>query len=176
FWAAYMKLADEHDKEFKEKYGTDLDTALIFVGGALVQSFLLIFEIQAGLFSAVSSAFIIQIQPQLMSESPSGPPKIIVAVQILLFISLFTTLLVALLAVLGKQWIMHYQEAGSRGTIEERGLERQRKLDGLRKWRFDTVLQIFPLLLQLALLLFSTALSIYLWTVHHTTAIVVQAL
>jgi hypothetical protein len=27
-----MKLADEHDKEFQQKYSTDLDTALIFVG------------------------------------------------------------------------------------------------------------------------------------------------
>jgi hypothetical protein len=31
FWTSYMKLADEHDKEFKEKYSTDLDTTLIFV-------------------------------------------------------------------------------------------------------------------------------------------------
>ena len=31
FWKSYMKLADEHDKEFKEKYGTDLDTVLIFL-------------------------------------------------------------------------------------------------------------------------------------------------
>ncbi|KAJ7754011.1 hypothetical protein B0H16DRAFT_754904 [Mycena metata] len=47
FWNAYKTLADEHDKEFQQKYSTDLDTALIF----------------AGLFSAISSAFIIQIQP-----------------------------------------------------------------------------------------------------------------
>ncbi|KAJ7474753.1 hypothetical protein FB451DRAFT_954604, partial [Mycena latifolia] len=46
FWSAYKTLADEHDKEFQQKYSTDLDTSLIF----------------AGLFSAVSSAFIIQIQ------------------------------------------------------------------------------------------------------------------
>ncbi|KAJ7917899.1 hypothetical protein B0H13DRAFT_2657661 [Mycena leptocephala] len=99
FWTSYMKLADEHDKEFQQKYSTDLDTALIF----------------AGLFSAVSSAFIIQIQ--------SSPFTInTVAVLSLLYISLFTTLLATLLAVLGKQWIMYYQAAGSRGTIEERGL------------------------------------------------------
>ncbi|KAJ7106743.1 hypothetical protein C8R44DRAFT_638164, partial [Mycena epipterygia] len=49
FWNAYKMVAEEYDKEFKEKYGTDLDTALIF----------------AGLFSAVSSAFIIQIQTQI---------------------------------------------------------------------------------------------------------------
>ncbi|KAJ7921684.1 hypothetical protein B0H13DRAFT_1449049, partial [Mycena leptocephala] len=66
FWTSYMKLADEHDKEFQQKYSTDLDTALIF----------------AGLFSAVSSAFIIQIQPQ--------PPFTVntVAVLSLLYISL----------------------------------------------------------------------------------------
>ncbi|KAJ7921693.1 hypothetical protein B0H13DRAFT_2414869 [Mycena leptocephala] len=73
FWTSYMKLADEHDKEFQQKYSTDLDTALIF----------------AGLFSAVSSAFIIQIQPQ--------PPFTVntVTVLSLLYISLFTTLLAA---------------------------------------------------------------------------------
>ncbi|KAJ7659239.1 hypothetical protein DFH06DRAFT_1195333 [Mycena polygramma] len=150
FWNAYMKVADEHDKEFKEKYSTDLDVALIF----------------AGLFSAVSSAFIIQIQPQLTPDAPT----LIVAVQGLLYTSLFTTLLAALLAVLGKQWVMHYQAAGSRGTIEERGLERQRKLDGLNKWKLDMVLQMFPLLLQLALLLFWGGLSVYLWPIHRSIA------
>ncbi|KAJ7084660.1 hypothetical protein C8R44DRAFT_651476, partial [Mycena epipterygia] len=114
FWTAYKTLADEFDKEFQRKYGNDLDTSLIF----------------AGLFSAVSSAFIIQIQPEFqpnpnatmealliilvqnitsippgMQISPqSNTPIIIVVAQSLLYISLFSTLLAALLAVLGKQW------------------------------------------------------------------------
>ncbi|KAJ7510900.1 hypothetical protein B0H11DRAFT_1034997 [Mycena galericulata] len=156
FWNTYMKLADEYDKEFQQKYSTDLDTGLIF----------------AGLFSAVSSAFIIQIQPALTSN----PLSLVVVSQSLLYLSLFTTLLAALLAVLGKQWLMNYQAAGSLGTIEERGLERQRKLDGLRKWKFDAVLQIYPLLLQLALLLFSIALTLYLWKTNLLIAIIVLAL
>ncbi|KAJ7217303.1 hypothetical protein GGX14DRAFT_440978 [Mycena pura] len=150
-----MKLADEHDKEFKEKYSTDLDTSLIF----------------AGLFSAIASAFIILIQPQLTLD----PPIKIVVAQSILYISLSSTLLAALLAVLGKQWLMYYQAAGSRGTTEQRGLERQRKLDGLNKWKFDAVLQMFPLLLQLGLLLFSTALSVYLWAFSVPIAIIVLA-
>ncbi|KAJ7510923.1 hypothetical protein B0H11DRAFT_1956596, partial [Mycena galericulata] len=157
FWNAYKELADEYDTEFKEKYGSDLDTTLIF----------------AGLFSAVSSAFIIQIEPQLMMDPPNT--KVFVA-QSMLYVSLFTTLLAAFLAVLGKQWIMFYQAVGGRGTIEDRGLERQRKLDGLRKWKFDAVLQMFPLLLQLALLLFSTAISVYLWTVNRSVAFIMLAL
>ncbi|KAJ7245550.1 hypothetical protein C8J57DRAFT_980226, partial [Mycena rebaudengoi] len=188
FWTAYKTLSDEYDREFHKKYGTDLDTSLIF----------------AGLFSAVSSAFIIQIQPELqqdpnevtqqllqilihnsnqslfsginMTEPTSGASTIIVIVQSLLYASLFSTLLAALLAVLGKQWLMHYDAAGSRGTLAERGLERQRKYDGLQKWKFTPVMEMFPLLLQLALLLFSTALSVYLLTISRPIAIIVIAL
>ncbi|KAJ7808810.1 hypothetical protein B0H14DRAFT_2525055, partial [Mycena olivaceomarginata] len=62
FWTAYKTLADEFDKEFQAKYGADLDTSLIF----------------AGLFSAVSSAFIIQIQPELQPD-PNGPTQALLA-------------------------------------------------------------------------------------------------
>ncbi|KAJ7244264.1 hypothetical protein C8J57DRAFT_979863, partial [Mycena rebaudengoi] len=156
---------------------------------------------KAGLFSAVSSAFIIQIQPELqqdpnevtqqllrilihnanqslfsgidMAEPSGGTTTIVIIVQSLLYASLFSTLLAALLAVLGKQWLMHYDAAGSRGTLAERGLERQRKYDGLQKWKFTLVMEMFPLLLQLALLLFSAALTGYLSTISHPIAIIV---
>ncbi|KAJ6560882.1 hypothetical protein DFH09DRAFT_921442, partial [Mycena vulgaris] len=115
FWTAYKTLADEFDKELQRKYGDDLDTSLIF----------------AGLFSAVSLAFIIQIQPELQPDpnattqglllalvqnitgatppgiqiaGGTGPGPIIVVAQRLLYFSLMSTLLAALLAVLGKQW------------------------------------------------------------------------
>ncbi|KAJ7893515.1 hypothetical protein B0H13DRAFT_1625217, partial [Mycena leptocephala] len=63
FWTAYKKLADEFDAELQGKYGQDLDTSLIF----------------AGLFSAVSSAFIIQIQPELQPD-PNVPIQALLAV------------------------------------------------------------------------------------------------
>ncbi|KAJ7144424.1 hypothetical protein C8R44DRAFT_691973 [Mycena epipterygia] len=130
FWTAYKKLADEFDKEFQSKYGDDLNSALIF----------------AGLFSAVSSAFIIQIQPEFQSDpnatteallailvqnitgtavpamQQTGPATIVVVAQGFLYFSLFSTLLAALLAVFGKQWLLHYDSVGEKGTIEERGL------------------------------------------------------
>ncbi|KAJ7244260.1 hypothetical protein C8J57DRAFT_1681059 [Mycena rebaudengoi] len=188
FWNAYKTLSEEYDREFHKKYGTDLDTSLIF----------------AGLFSAVSSAFIIQIQPELqqdpnevtqqllrilihnanqslfsginMTEPSGGTTTTVIIVQSLLYASLFSTLLAALLAVLGKQWLMNYDAAGSRGTLAERGLERQRKYDGLQKWKFTLIMEMFPLLLQLALLLFSAALSVYLSTISCPIAIIVIAL
>ncbi|KAJ7644849.1 hypothetical protein FB45DRAFT_300235, partial [Roridomyces roridus] len=158
FWNAYRAVSDEYDKEYQQKYGTDLDTTLIF----------------AGLFSAVSSAFIIQIQPQVQD---SNPPILVLVAQSLLYISLGATLLAALLAVLGKQWLMYYSSAGeSRGTIAERGLERQRKLEGLRRWNFNTIMRLFPLMLQFALLIFAVGISVYLWTVHHVLAIIAMML
>ncbi|KAJ7097061.1 hypothetical protein B0H15DRAFT_945740 [Mycena belliarum] len=153
FWKHYQTLADEHDQELLQRSGTDLDTSLIF----------------AGLFSAVSSAFIIQIEQQIQE----GTQLLIIVSQCLLVFSLFSTLLAALLAVLGKQWLMYYSAAGERGTIESRGLERQRKFDGLQRWRFTTVMHLFPLLLQLSLLLFAIALSVYFWTVHIALAVIV---
>ncbi|KAJ6481308.1 hypothetical protein C8R47DRAFT_1284469, partial [Mycena vitilis] len=154
FWNLYKTLADEHDREFLQKYSTDLDTSLIF----------------AGLFSAVSSAFIIQIQPEIQ---PHNTFHVTLVAQCLLYVSLCSTLLAALLAVLGKQWLMYYSAVGERGTVEAQGLDRQRKIDGLRRWKFDTVLQMFPLLLQFGLLIFATALSVYLWTIHMALATIV---
>ncbi|KAJ7149452.1 hypothetical protein C8R43DRAFT_822968, partial [Mycena crocata] len=149
----------------------------------------------AGLFSAVSSAFIIQIQPELQPDpnasnqallmfivanitgnpSPELQPGasnlgVLLVAQSLLYFSFFSTLGAALLAVLAKQWLLHYDSIGEKGTIEERGMERQRKYDGLQQWKFNLVMQIFPLLLQLSLLMFAVSLSIYLWTIHRTLA------
>ncbi|KAJ7896458.1 hypothetical protein B0H13DRAFT_1556058, partial [Mycena leptocephala] len=112
FWTAYKALVDEFDKELQRKYGNDLDTSLVF----------------AGLFSAVSSTFIIQIQGELLPDPNTetqallillvqnmtgvaiqisqqlGPATIVLISQSLLYFSLFSALIAALLIVLGKQW------------------------------------------------------------------------
>ncbi|KAJ7812638.1 hypothetical protein B0H14DRAFT_3879583 [Mycena olivaceomarginata] len=136
FWNTYKTISDEYDREYLQKYGTDLDTSLIF----------------AGLFSAVTSAFIIQIQPAIQSH---GTPSLVIISQCLLYVSLSLTLLAALLAVLGKQWLMYYFRCG-----------------GARVPSKHAVSSMFPILLQFALLLFSAALSIYLWKIHHALALI----
>ncbi|KAF9780438.1 hypothetical protein BJ322DRAFT_981223, partial [Thelephora terrestris] len=117
FYDNYRKVAEEYDKDFLKRYGEDLDTTLIF----------------AGLFSAVTSAFIIQVDSKLQPDPSdetaallrvliykidnttfgddvptlpqwNGPPNVMVHVQAILFASLAASLLAALLAVLGKQW------------------------------------------------------------------------
>ena len=157
---------------------------------------------QAGLFSAVTSAFILDVQSQLQPDTGeeiaallrvliykidntafgndpptlpqwSGPPHSIVQVQAILYASLAASLLAALLAMLDKQWLNRYASTDMRGTAIERSQNRQRKLDGIVAWYFDPVMELLPLMLQAALLLLGCALSRYLWGIDITVASVV---
>lgn len=165
---------------------------------ARVHSTLNLYGNQAGLFSAVSSAFIIDIQSKLEPDpndatvaymqvlihavnsslfpnadlnatSWTGPPPGIVIVQSLLYASLATSLFAAFLAMLGKQWVNRYLRSRG-GSAADKSRNRQRKLDGFEKWHFHLVIESLPAMLQFALLLFGCALSQYLWTISRAVA------
>ncbi|KAF9780413.1 hypothetical protein BJ322DRAFT_291827 [Thelephora terrestris] len=186
FYADYRKVSEEYDKEFMDKYDEDLNTTLIF----------------AGLFSAVASAFIIEVDSHLQPDSgdetaallrvliykidnttfgndvPSlpqwtGPPPTIVHVQAILFTSLAISLLAAFLAMLGKQWLNRYVSTNMRGSPIDRSQSRQRKLDGIVAWYFNHVMESLPMMMQAALLLLGFALSRYLWDIDVTVASVI---
>lgn len=96
-----------------------------------------------------------------------------VHVQAILFASLAASLLSAFLAILGKQWLNQYASTDNRGLTVEYSQSRQQKLDGIVTWYFDFVIELPPLMLQVALLLLGCALSRYLWEVNTTVASVV---
>ncbi|KAG2135665.1 hypothetical protein BD769DRAFT_1320831, partial [Suillus cothurnatus] len=52
FWGLYKRVAEEHDDEFLERYNGDMDIVLIF----------------SGLFSAVSTAFIVAMESNLSPD------------------------------------------------------------------------------------------------------------
>ena len=104
----------------------------------------------------------------------AGPPPEIVTVQSLLYASLTTSLFAAFLAMLGKQWVDRYLRNRG-GSAVGKSRDRQRKLDGLKSWRFQLVIESLPVMLQLALLLLGCALSLYLWTISRTVAGVIIA-
>ena len=106
----------------------------------------------------------------------TGPPRRIVQVQAILLASLFTSLLSAFLAMLGKQWLNRCMPVDTRGTFIERSQHRQRKFDGIANWYFDNVMEALPLMLQVALLLLGCALSRYLWEINTTVASVVLSI
>ena len=151
---------------------------------------------QAGLFSAISTAFIVQIIPSIQpnpsdltnvlllrilqqnnsfgGSNPLAPVTNVspglVRAQSILFASLAVTLFVAFIAVLGKQWILYYKRASTWGSIVDRGKERQVKFAGLQKWGLLFIVGLLPVLLHLALLLFGIGLTFYLWDIDLSTA------
>ncbi|KAG1795252.1 hypothetical protein EV424DRAFT_625975 [Suillus variegatus] len=175
FWGVYKRVAEEHDGEFLERYTTDMDIVLIF----------------SGLFSAVSTGFIVAMESNL-SHDPSdttnallkqlvqiglgnlaeagtapvdpgstwSPSALAVRIQLVAYASLSMSLLAAFGAVLGKQWLGYYKSNRyGRGSEEERGKRRQEKFDGIVTWYFDAVVQCFPVILQISLLLFESLLE-----------------
>jgi len=74
---------------------------------------------------------------------------------------------------LGKQWLNRYASTDMRGSAIERSQNRQRKLDGIIRWYFHYVMESLPLMLQFALLLLGCGLSLYLWGINTTVALVV---
>ena len=153
---------------------------------------------QAGLFSAVSAAFVVGVQSSLQpdpSESTaiymqvllhtlnaslypdiepppttwSGPDRHIVLFQCLLYASLAISLFAAFVAMLGKQWLDRFvRNKGTAAT--EKSWDRQRKLQGMSQWQFHIVMESLPTLLQFALFLFGSSISLYLWTVNLVVA------
>ena len=205
FYEDYRKVAEDYDKEYMKKCDEDLNTTLIFVCPTYrSDTCVLTWIAQAGLFSAVTSAFVIQVQPGLQpdpneetaallrvliyktdnttfgSDIPtvpqwSGPPRSIVQVQAMLYASFAVSLFSAFLAMLGKQWLNRYASTDMRGTAIERSQNRQRKLNGIVSWYFEDVMESLPLMLQAALLLLGCALCQYLWEIDLTVASVVLA-
>lgn len=94
--------------------------------------------------------------------------------QSLAYASLLLSLLAAFGAILGKQWLGYYKSNRyGHGSLEERGRRRQQKMEALRTWYFDAVVQSFPALLQVSLFLFGASLSISMWSQQQTIARVI---
>ena len=89
--------------------------------------------------------------------------------QSLAYASLLLSLLAAFGAILGKQWLGYYKSnRHGHGSLEERGRRRQQKMEALKTWYFDAVVQSFPALLQVSLFLFGASLSINMWSKEQT--------
>ena len=202
FYSVYHKEAAEYDTHFVKQYDEDLNTTLIFVSLPLSATRTSSNLEKAGLFSAVCSAFVIDVRGKLEPDPAdastayleailktlqtpgstsggsaaiptwTGPSPTDVTVSVLLYTSLSTSLLAAFLAVLGKQWLNRYARHQG-GSAAERCEDRQRKLNGLQRWPFRIVIESLPLLLQLSLLLLGAALSRFLWDVNQVVASVV---
>ena len=179
FWSAYERMEKQHDDEFLEKYNGDMDVLLISVSVVQLTHFFQsrlnqLFE--AGLFSTINTAFILNMESTLRPNPTdttnalleilinqvnndtmysndtslpvwNGTDPIIILIQSIAYMSLSTSLLAAFGAVLGKQWLSHYKTSRfGRGALHERCTRRQQKLDGMKRHNFNTIMIALPTL------------------------------
>jgi len=116
-------------------------------------------------------AILLTINPSVLPDEtptvPSGesPPGGLVTALCLIYASLLMSLLAAFMAMLGKQWLNRYLQNTGRSTAEW-CQDRQRKLEGLGRWPFDTFVESLPVMLQIALLLLACGLCRHMITIN----------
>ncbi|KIO27174.1 hypothetical protein M407DRAFT_73567, partial [Tulasnella calospora MUT 4182] len=151
FHQYYDNLAEELDDDLVKSVKAQLDGILIF----------------AGLFTGVNSAFLALTLPEMTpnpaddsnalllqlvipesgtiasaSDLPSvkfSPSPGIYRVNILFSISLTFAILSSFLAVLGQQWLVHYQKRSGGGPVHQRR-EQLRRYLGAKRWKLEAIL------------------------------------
>ena len=162
-------------------------------------------ERQAGLFSAVATAFINQTSSQLQPDpgdvtnallrvliykidnttfgenvptlpQPTGVSAVMSLAQLILFLSLGLSLLCATMAMLCKDWLNRYTWTDVEGSVIEHSHNRQGKVDGVYDWHFLSVLDFLQVMLQSSLFLFGCGLLGSLWEANAPAAGAIIAL
>ncbi|KAG8919490.1 hypothetical protein FRC02_001605 [Tulasnella sp. 418] len=183
FWQTYVSESGKFDKELIESWNDNLDSLLLF----------------AALFSAINTAFIIEsykrLQPDGVDSTNSllklmlqhrndnetisledddwSPSSDAVRVNAELFASLASSILASFGAILGKEMVAEFKSSGALNTLPEQGRTRQRKYNGLKRYRFRLLMQTLPILLQLSLALFLIGIIDFLLQMSLTVAIVI---
>ncbi|KAF8729124.1 hypothetical protein RHS02_07889, partial [Rhizoctonia solani] len=94
---------------------------------------------------------------------PWKPPRAMVFVNALWFLSLILNVAVAFIAMLSKEWLAKLL-ANHNGSHLTQAWHRQKVWDKIYQWRLPVVLAAFPVVIHISLLvLFSIGLAIFLW-------------
>ncbi|KIO25510.1 hypothetical protein M407DRAFT_44624, partial [Tulasnella calospora MUT 4182] len=184
FWKRYDRLADHHDQKMTDNLNGNLDVLLIF----------------AALFSAINTTFISLTMPSLSPDPsdktnallellvlradnnsltsadltpPFSPPGVSIGANGILYASLCCSLLAAMGAMLGKEWLQSFDRSGQTGPLDEQGRLRQRKLNGVQEWRMEAILLLLPNLLLFSVTLFFCGLALYLFPINRAIAAIV---
>ncbi|QRW26538.1 hypothetical protein RhiXN_12199 [Rhizoctonia solani] len=204
-WKRYVLETDRADKELVEGWNNSLDMLLIFVrslASVTLTSNVRPMWSQAALFSAISTAFILESTQDLkpdfaevsahtlaailaavssgstanssdiptMDQSEFSPSAAAIQVNILWFTSLSLSVAVALIAIVAKDWCYQFM-ATRTGPALVQGRRRQLRWEGIEQWRMREILNVLPLMMHAALLLFAIGLSLYLWDINPQVAL-----
>jgi hypothetical protein len=201
---AFIEFKTRDEKMVKD-YQEEIDTLLVFVRRPrrFFTRELTVFTSQAGLLSAVLTAFVVesyqslqedytqtsadllrQISQQLANSSlPASPDssqfqvqQSDVRVNVCWFVSLLLSLVVALFGIFLKQWMRSYIKWTDVTPDQEAVALCQFRYRSLEAWRIAAILALLPTLLQLSVIIFLSGLLVFLSSLDRTVALVMIAL
>lgn len=106
---------------------------------------------------------------------PFSPGMPSIVTNCFLYASLCCSLLAAMGAMLGKEWLQSFDRSGQTGPTEEQGRFRQSKFNGVQQWHLETIILFLPNLLLFSVTLFFTGLAIYLFSIEKAVSVIVIA-
>ncbi|PVF92520.1 hypothetical protein CPB86DRAFT_178363 [Serendipita vermifera] len=171
-WEEYMNQAKISDEELSKVLNSDLDSLLIFAGlfSAILSAFLI--EVRKGLQEDLQAKTndllltLIRIQqnpssPVTLGSSSFAPTLATIRINAFWFVSLILSLLSALGASLAKGWVMQYTSRAP-GVSASDACFRHRRFIGITRWHLQMIVQSLPILLHVSFFLFSAGLIILL--------------
>jgi hypothetical protein len=195
---AFVEFKTRDEKMVKD-YQEEIDTLLVFVRRPrrYFTLELTVFTSQAGLFSAVLTAFVVEsyqslqedynktsadllrhISHQLANSSfPAAPDsskfqpqQSDVQVNVCWFVSLLLSLTVALFGIFMKQWMRTYMAWTDKTPHCTAVSLRQFRYRSLETWRLGAILTLLPTLLQISVILFLSGLLVFLCSLDRTVS------
>ncbi|KAF8462183.1 hypothetical protein DFH94DRAFT_858154 [Russula ochroleuca] len=185
-FSMYLDRSDEDDRRTTERWKGECDAILIFTGlfSAALAALLSISTQGLQQNPQDTSAFYLRNIYHLLANTTSSqppiyltpsdppnfsPPKSVVLVNLLWFLSLVMSLTGALLAVFIQQWAQSYLEATQgRYSPHDRARIRIFHAEGLEKLYLHRVTRAVPILIHVSLFLFFSGLPIFLFSVNRT--------
>ncbi|KAG8791484.1 hypothetical protein FRC12_009074 [Ceratobasidium sp. 428] len=191
-WTTYVKETKEFDDDMVDGWNRGLDVTLVFA--ALFSAILTAFVLESAKSlqpdpSDQTVAILREISQRLQGNAAGRsstnlldtaddvefePTRSAVWVNCLWFLSLSISIAVSLAAILAKQWCYYYLSARTGDTITQ-AEDRQKRYNGLTKWRMQGLLEHLPMFMHISLALFSVGLVIYLWDINVAVASTVTA-
>jgi len=180
------------------EWGDLADVVLVFVCIPTLDDTRLLTRPQDGLFAAVISAFLIFISPKLQPNSNDIQLDVLIHISrqlgnstipaytpteftltanafwaaILMFTSLVFIMVDAILAMLIKMWLRELGRELRRITVaDHRAMERERRMQGLKRWKLDKALPLIPLLVLISIVLFFCGIMVDDLTIYLPSAI-----
>jgi hypothetical protein len=106
--------------------------------------------------------------------SPFKPKPWAVRVNGFFFMSIICSLVVALFAVLTRQWIANYEVGLSTASPNKRATQHQLRHMGRKKWNINSVIPLLQLLIFISLFLFFIGIADWLWHINRKISAIVM--